>query len=480
MLGSSWEEVMPVIVNFVEGRRKGHEPVILVAHNGRGFDVPFIMKECYACSLQVPSHWYFVDSLILAREAQKKTTGVVKNCTLSHLYNNVYNLPPVKNVHRAAVDVNMLAYVFACVLRDLEMPAIKLLERAFTVKEIVLKPELIPPKQCPSLISIQPIESSLDLEPSGGGFEHSLGIAKESQGNMYQKSAEEQLGISQGRSGSDQDSSPSWEDQNLMDPSEVPCVKELEDSLGLVLGSSQDDVYAFHPTEVEEVAPKSQLQTWTDVPLKQPLSVPGDFAAEYPSEMGLSGIVVSEDVEVLLRTERNQAMEIEGSTCVEEIRTQTLASGSMRNQAGAVQDEELSKTVEGREGLQDGDFLESTEGIEVLLDAGGDESMVQSNMGRTASKRSRRKPRSMSLEKQKDLQNGDSPESSETIIRPPLHVVGDGILSPRTTGSTSTKKTRGKQRARGNVQTRAINGPMRRILQTKALQITKKIMVQGD
>ncbi len=75
MLGSSWEEVMPVIVNFVEGRRKGHEPVILVAHNGRGFDVPFIMKECYACSLQVPSHWYFVDSLILAREAQKKTTG---------------------------------------------------------------------------------------------------------------------------------------------------------------------------------------------------------------------------------------------------------------------------------------------------------------------------------------------------------------------------------------------------------------------
>jgi hypothetical protein len=404
---------------------------------------------------------------------------VVKNCTLSHLYNNVYNLPPVKNVHRAAVDVNMLAYVFACVLRDLEMPAIKLLERAFTVKEIVLKPELIPPKQCPSLISIQPNESSLDLEPSAAGFEHSLG-AKESQGNMYQKSAEEQLGISQGRSGSDQDSSPSWEAQYLMDPSEVPCVKELEDSLGLVLGSSQDDVYAFHPTEVEVAAPKSQLQTWPDVPLEQQLSVPGDFAAEYPSEMGLSGIVVSEDVEVLLKTSRNQATEIEGSTCVEEIRTQTLASGSMRSQAGAVQDEELSKTEEGREGLQDGDFLESTKGIEVLLDTGGDESMVQSNMGRTASKRSRRKPQSMSLEKQKDLQNGDSPESSETIIRPPLHVVGDGILSPMTTGNTLTKKTRGKQRARGNVQTQAVNGPMRRILQTKALQITKKIMVQGD
>lgn len=66
---------MTAFIDFVEGRRKGIEPVILVAHNARRFDVPFIMKESRACSIDVPSHWYFVDTIDLAKAMLKKRFG---------------------------------------------------------------------------------------------------------------------------------------------------------------------------------------------------------------------------------------------------------------------------------------------------------------------------------------------------------------------------------------------------------------------
>lgn len=74
-LHGSWTEVMAAFVDFVESRRKGSGEVILVAHNGRRFDVPFIMKECYECSMAIPSHWYFVDTIDLAKTMLKKRFG---------------------------------------------------------------------------------------------------------------------------------------------------------------------------------------------------------------------------------------------------------------------------------------------------------------------------------------------------------------------------------------------------------------------
>lgn len=67
---------MTAFIDFVEGRRKGDEEVILVAHNGRRFDVPFIMKECYECSMEIPSHWYFLDTIDLAKTMLKKRFGI--------------------------------------------------------------------------------------------------------------------------------------------------------------------------------------------------------------------------------------------------------------------------------------------------------------------------------------------------------------------------------------------------------------------
>lgn len=66
-----WKDVALAIVSFVESRRKGQGSVILVAHNGKRFDVPFIMKEFRDCDVPIPSYWRFADSMPLARSAMK-------------------------------------------------------------------------------------------------------------------------------------------------------------------------------------------------------------------------------------------------------------------------------------------------------------------------------------------------------------------------------------------------------------------------
>lgn len=45
--------------------------MVLVAHNARGFDVPFLIKEFSRCSFDIPPNWLFVDTLPLAREVMK-------------------------------------------------------------------------------------------------------------------------------------------------------------------------------------------------------------------------------------------------------------------------------------------------------------------------------------------------------------------------------------------------------------------------
>ncbi|KAJ7545207.1 hypothetical protein O6H91_09G110700 [Diphasiastrum complanatum] len=133
----SWREVAIAILQFVEIRRKGG-PVILVAHNGKRFDVPFIMKEFHDCSMEVPSWWYFVDSLSLAREVMKANGSKFTTLKLSSLH-EYYGLPSQGRAHRAMADVHMLASVFGMLMKDLQLPVSGLLERAFKAEDIMLK-----------------------------------------------------------------------------------------------------------------------------------------------------------------------------------------------------------------------------------------------------------------------------------------------------------------------------------------------------
>jgi DNA polymerase III epsilon subunit-like protein len=44
------------------------KPVLWVAHNGRTFDVPFLIFEFRRCKLEVPGDRLFVDTLPIARQ----------------------------------------------------------------------------------------------------------------------------------------------------------------------------------------------------------------------------------------------------------------------------------------------------------------------------------------------------------------------------------------------------------------------------
>lgn len=129
-----WKDVALALVDFVESRRVGQGLVILVAHNGKRFDVPFIMHEFRACGLSIPSYWRFADSMALAKLAKLP----IKGFTLAQLF-AYYNLPSVGTAHRAMADVNMLAQVLQKLMIDLEMGTSELLQQSFSADDVVLK-----------------------------------------------------------------------------------------------------------------------------------------------------------------------------------------------------------------------------------------------------------------------------------------------------------------------------------------------------
>ena len=44
------------------------KPVMWVAHNGKSFDVPFLIFEFERCKQEMPGDWLFVDTLPIARQ----------------------------------------------------------------------------------------------------------------------------------------------------------------------------------------------------------------------------------------------------------------------------------------------------------------------------------------------------------------------------------------------------------------------------
>lgn len=64
------------LLDFVEDVSNGEVP-LLVAHNGLSFDLSIILKSCLRVGLPFPLHWYFLDSLYLARRLfPKRSVGV--------------------------------------------------------------------------------------------------------------------------------------------------------------------------------------------------------------------------------------------------------------------------------------------------------------------------------------------------------------------------------------------------------------------
>ncbi|XP_076906097.1 exonuclease DPD1, chloroplastic/mitochondrial-like [Bidens hawaiensis] len=134
------QELIPILIQYVKSRQKPAGQILLVSHNAKSFDVPFLMHEFNRCSYEIPSDWRFMDSLSLAREIKdlKKPEGATR---LSRSLQNLrehYKIPLVGSAHRAMSDVKSLVLVLQKITCDLKLTVSCLLENySFTVSDII-------------------------------------------------------------------------------------------------------------------------------------------------------------------------------------------------------------------------------------------------------------------------------------------------------------------------------------------------------
>lgn len=65
------EDLIPILLQYIQNRQKQGGYVLWVAHNARFFDAPFLIHEFMRCSSEIPHNWLFLDTLPLARELMK-------------------------------------------------------------------------------------------------------------------------------------------------------------------------------------------------------------------------------------------------------------------------------------------------------------------------------------------------------------------------------------------------------------------------
>ncbi|XP_058084142.1 exonuclease DPD1, chloroplastic/mitochondrial [Magnolia sinica] len=130
-----WKDLVPILKNYVRSRQKAGGPVMWVAHNGRRFDAPFIIKEFSRCSVDLPSDWRFLDTLPLARLLVKPDGSKLPSLTLGAL-REYYGIPLLGSAHRAMSDVHTLSLILQRMSFDLKMPVSDLLDRSFKASEL--------------------------------------------------------------------------------------------------------------------------------------------------------------------------------------------------------------------------------------------------------------------------------------------------------------------------------------------------------
>lgn len=130
------EDLIPILLQYVRSRQKPGGYVLWVAHNGRCFDVPFLINEFKRHSTEIPSDWFFLDTIHLARELVKSGAKLHSGISLQAL-REYYGIPLDGSAHRAEWDVIVLASVFQRLTFDLKLPVSSLVERySFAASQI--------------------------------------------------------------------------------------------------------------------------------------------------------------------------------------------------------------------------------------------------------------------------------------------------------------------------------------------------------
>ncbi|GLT37965.1 hypothetical protein SLA2020_122440 [Shorea laevis] len=131
------EELIPILLQYVNSRQKPGGYVMLVAHNGRCFDVPFLISEFSRCSYEIPPNWLFVDTLSLARELKKSGVSRLPSKTSLQALREYYNIPLVGSAHRAMSDVRSLSMVLQRLTFDLKLSIPCLVGKSFTALDCI-------------------------------------------------------------------------------------------------------------------------------------------------------------------------------------------------------------------------------------------------------------------------------------------------------------------------------------------------------
>ncbi|EXC11324.1 DNA polymerase III polC-type [Morus notabilis] len=129
------KDLIPILLRYVGSRQKPGGYVLLVAHNARNFDVPFLINEFNRCSVHIPPNWLFLDTLPLAREAMK-SEGLKLKTNLQVLREH-YEIPLVGPAHRAMSDVKCLSLILQRLTYDLKLSLSDLIGRSFTASDLI-------------------------------------------------------------------------------------------------------------------------------------------------------------------------------------------------------------------------------------------------------------------------------------------------------------------------------------------------------
>lgn len=130
-----FDELLPMLLQYIRSRQKDGKQIALFAHNARRFDVPFLIKEFQRCSVEVPDDWLFVDTLPLARQLAKQNESKPASSKLDAL-RQYYEIPLIGPAHRAMQDVNTLSYVLQRMTYQLKLTIPELLDGGFRASDI--------------------------------------------------------------------------------------------------------------------------------------------------------------------------------------------------------------------------------------------------------------------------------------------------------------------------------------------------------
>lgn len=80
-------EAVQRFIDFINNHCPSEDIVpVLIAHNGKTFDIPFLAMEFARGGMQIPANWYFMDTLLVARRViNKDDIPSLKLVSMSHI-----------------------------------------------------------------------------------------------------------------------------------------------------------------------------------------------------------------------------------------------------------------------------------------------------------------------------------------------------------------------------------------------------------